>query len=338
MTPPDKQPDTERGSLSALGVRPQEERLYRHLLRTGPVSAAEAAEVTGLSGPEVAELAEALVRDGLLAPTGATPASWVAVPPQAVIEGLMQRRERELSEARRALLSMVAEQQTFVPRIARGGPVELLEGPVALARRHAELEASVEREMLVLSKAPFVRRTEGTEEVLGVLRRQVRCRSVYDRSALERPGSLRMINEFQAAGELVRVADQLPMKMLIADRRTALVPVGAHRPDLWLSVQQSDLLDGLVSLFELIWSRSVPAVAGAKYDGMDDPLPQEDVEFLALLFGGLTDAAIARQMATSVRTVQRRVTRLMLRADVQSRAQLAWQAARRGWLAEGQGQ
>ena len=65
-----------------------------------------------------------------------------------------------------------------------------------------------------------------------------------------------------------------------------------------------------------------------------EPLPREDAELLALLFGGLTDAAIARQTGASVRTVQRRVTRLMLRAGVQSRAQLAWQAARWGWLEE----
>lgn len=61
-------------------------------------------------------------------------------------------------------------------------------------------------------------------------------------------------------------------------------------------------------------------------------LPASDVQLLGLLFAGLTDAAIARQLDTSVRTVQRRLTRLMERAGVGNRAQLAWQAARGGWL------
>jgi len=47
---------------------------------------------------------------------------------------------------------------------------------------------------------------------------------------------------------------------------------------------------------------------------------------------GMPDKAIATQMGVSKRTVQRRLDRLMAVAGVDSRAGLAFQAAKRGWL------
>jgi len=53
---------------------------------------------------------------------------------------------------------------------------------------------------------------------------------------------------------------------------------------------------------------------------------------LSLLLSGLTDEAIAAHRGTSVRTVQRRVHALMDLAHVRTRMQLAWEAARQGWV------
>ncbi|MFD0332479.1 hypothetical protein ACFQZ0_01250 [Streptomyces erythrogriseus] len=46
----------------------------------------------------------------------------------------------------------------------------------------------------------------------------------------------------------------------------------------------------------------------------------------------LGDKAIATQTGLSRRTVQRYVQRMMQLAGATTRMQLAWQAARRGWL------
>ncbi|MEV7080925.1 helix-turn-helix transcriptional regulator [Streptomyces sp. NPDC093516] len=61
-------------------------------------------------------------------------------------------------------------------------------------------------------------------------------------------------------------------------------------------------------------------------------LSPTDSKMLSLLVAGVTDKAIASQMNLSRRNVQRRIRSLMERAGVGTRMQLAWQAARRGWL------
>lgn len=47
---------------------------------------------------------------------------------------------------------------------------------------------------------------------------------------------------------------------------------------------------------------------------------------------GVADKAIASQMGLSRRTVQRHIQHMMELAGATTRMQLAWQAARRGWL------
>ncbi|MFD7283573.1 LuxR C-terminal-related transcriptional regulator [Streptomyces sp. NPDC059862] len=57
-----------------------------------------------------------------------------------------------------------------------------------------------------------------------------------------------------------------------------------------------------------------------------------DSSLLDALVAGVADKAIASQMGLRRRTVQRRIQSLMTRAGAGTRMQLAWQAARRGWL------
>ncbi|MFF8828103.1 helix-turn-helix domain-containing protein [Streptomyces sp. NPDC015131] len=58
-----------------------------------------------------------------------------------------------------------------------------------------------------------------------------------------------------------------------------------------------------------------------------------DLEILALLLAGLTDASVAKQLGLGLRTVQRRVRGLMEAAGVTTRLQLGWAAYRLGWVA-----
>src|SRR4051812_767477 len=61
--------------------------------------------------------------------------------------------------------------------------------------------------------------------------------------------------------------------------------------------------------------------------------PGRRPEVLSLLLAGLTDASVAKQLDLGLRTVQRRVKRLMDLTGVTTRLQLGWHAYERGWVA-----
>lgn len=101
-------------------------------------------------------------------------------------------------------------------------------------------------------------------------------------------------------------------------------------------VHPSGLLTALVHLFEREWAQGRPMFttgAGVREEPAVDQQPtDEELEVLALLLAGISDRRAASELGLSIRTVERRVRRLMDLSGVESRLQLGWHAARVGWL------
>ncbi|PAU46211.1 hypothetical protein CK936_25295 [Streptomyces albireticuli] len=132
----------------------------------------------------------------------------------------------------------------------------------------------------------------------------------------------------------MRVVDRVPAELVVADRAIALVPLtprgGEPAEPTALLVHPGVLLASLVDLFEDVWHDALPLRARATAPEGPDAL---DLEVLSLLLAGLTDTSVAKQLGLGLRTVQRRVKRLMELAGVTTRLQLGWHAAERGWTA-----
>jgi DNA-binding NarL/FixJ family response regulator len=127
--------------------------------------------------------------------------------------------------------------------------------------------------------------------------------------------------------------------MVLVDRSTAIIPLApmpSRDEPSAIPVHGSGLLDALATLFDRIWATATPLTVGE--DGpvrADRPMTapsRQDKQLPTLLLAGLTDQAIASQLGTSTRTVQRRVRDLIESAGVRTRLQLIRQAAHRGWL------
>lgn len=119
------------------------------------------------------------------------------------------------------------------------------------------------------------------------------------------------------------------------DREFAVVPLigsaNAAKSGALL-IHESSLLDALIALFESEWERAMQFVTTAGTLGNAPAIDDLDAQILSLSLTGLTDQAIATQLRTSLRTVQRRIRYLMDGAKVHNRMQLGFQAARLGWL------
>lgn len=116
--------------------------------------------------------------------------------------------------------------------------------------------------------------------------------------------------------ERVRVVERVPTKLVIADGSLAMVPLtprGAAAAAAALVVHACGLLESLSGLFESVWRDALPLRLGA--DGPVEEAPDgpdvTDLEILSLLLAGLTDVSVAKQLDLGLRTVQRKVKRLM---------------------------
>jgi sugar-specific transcriptional regulator TrmB/DNA-binding CsgD family transcriptional regulator len=316
--------------LEPLGLSGFEEAVYRQLLRAPGSSLTDLAAALGAGRTRVRGAAERLGRSGLIDREGQLD-RLVAIEPSVALNALLRRRRAELDKVAGAVGEFVADYRSGAFAAAPGRVVDVVTGVENVVRWTGDLAETVEREILVFDTPPYASdlRGEVTREMTR-LSRGVRIRSLYSAPALQLPERLARVRALVEAGEEARVLPELPLKLHIYDRRTAVMPLVSNprAAESVAIVRESGLLDAVIALFDALWQQGRPLDQAAP----DPSVAVPDAELLWLLAAGVKDDAIARQLGVSVRTVRRRITGLLRRLQATSRFQAGLEAQRRGWL------
>lgn len=317
--------------LRAAGLDDIEEQVYRAALRRPAAPVAELARSVGASSTRVRGALVALEELGLVERT--THRRFVPADPESALLALIQRREAELTAARGEVVELADEYRTGRVQSETSDLVEVLTSPETIARRLRELNHGVHEEILVFDKPPYLFQP-GDEVAVEqpLLRRGVVAKAIYSQEAFAWPRRVENLQRLAALGEESRVLPELPFKLRIYDRRAGVVPLMSNDQSVEgvAVIHRSGILLALVALFEAYWERAFPVAGGATARPAE--LTDKDVEVLRLLGTGLKDEAIARQLGISMRTVRRRVLRMMDLLHASTRFQAGAQAMRRGWL------
>lgn len=316
--------------LKVLGVAPFDETVYRALLRRPDATPAELASTVDAEVQAVHETLARLAGLGLVHPTGG--GRYTPNDPEPALEALVHRREAELYAARTAATELTAEFRIGGLRSQPEQLVEVVSGREEIARRTMELYQSATREVLGFERPPYALPT-GFDELAAerpLLERGVEVRAIYSAEALAARGKFDTVSTLTRHGELARTLPDLPLKLLIVDRRAGRVSLttDAYATESVAFVRPSGLLDALLALFEAYWERAHPI--GTQPAGRQ--LTDEEARVLALLGAGFKDEAIARHLGTSMRTTGRRILHILELLQASTRFQAGAQAARRGWL------
>ncbi|MEV6008902.1 helix-turn-helix domain-containing protein [Streptomyces sp. NPDC051976] len=315
--------------LAPAGITPFDELVYRATVSRRVASPAEIAAELGHSAERVGRALDRLREQGLVGRLSGTRRRYAAIEPQTALDALVRARTGELEHVRLA----AAELSRMFAAAREDGveEVQIATGGDALARWFVTLQQEARQEVLTLDRPPYALTTSNPVEATA-LTRGVVYRAVYAPEALEWPGVLNDIRELVKHGEQARVLPGLRVKVAIADRRLALMPLSLDLTGVRAAIiRPSTLLDAMVDYWELCWRQALPLDAPAAGPA-DDPLGEEDRQLLTLLVGGLKDDAIARQLGWSVRTMRRRMSRLHELLGASNRFQAGVTATRRGWL------
>ncbi|AXK34788.1 helix-turn-helix transcriptional regulator [Streptomyces armeniacus] len=360
----------ESGVWSAVGVSEFEERVYREALRHPGAGPEEWARGVGESGPRVREALDRLAGLGLVelprtpgratgapgtagpgnpgAPAGpgdesddpARSADIAAIDPRVAVRDLIRRHEEQFDRLTALATGELA--RDYDEARLHTEPSRLLEvvvGATEHAVRLRRLYAEAEYEVRVLDTSPYVvdpgLHSEYQSEAM---RRGVSFRTVYAIAGLEVPERLAQARRMSSFGEQGRVLPAVPLKLVVVDERTALVPL--TRPEYGAGasavlVHHSALTDALGAVFEAMWRQAAPlgtAGSGVPSATATGELTATEREILTLLAAGLSDNAITRQLGISVRTLRRRIGELQERLGANGRFQAGVLAARRGWI------
>ncbi|MDH6589783.1 sugar-specific transcriptional regulator TrmB/DNA-binding CsgD family transcriptional regulator [Streptomyces sp. SAI-133] len=333
-------------TLGPAGVSDAEESVYRHLMTVSQASAEDIASHTGLSLVAAAAVLDALAAKGMASHTDTLPRHFRATPPDVALLPRLRQNADALDVARAEVTNLLQTYRDTMRRRDASELIEVITGAEALRQHLRQIQASAQHEMLWFCKAQYVAMPSGSNDSeFEALGRGVHYRVLYEKAFFDDEGAVDNVVSGMRAGEVARAVPHLPLRLAIADRAIAvcpLVPGGPQgNPDEPTAalLRDSSLLAALIALFERYWEDAVPlavdessTVTGTDGVGGSDPLSAFDRRLLALLVVGVTDKAMATQLGLSRRTVQRHIQRLMELAGAGTRMQLAWQAARRGWL------
>lgn len=321
--------------LEAAGLGAVEETTYLDLVRRGPATVTELADRAGMTLPRARRAVTGLHRKGLVHRTPPPQDLVVPVPPDLAVDHLIQRRRDELERVRETAQRLAAESHDRAASRRADRLIEIV--PIGSGVLHAfdQLQRTAKEEVRVLVAPPYAGASRLNQIQLDRGPTGIVYRSVYGNEALEEPGFMAAIATYLRAGEQARLTHTVPVKLAIADRTLALLPLDwtSQTPEAAVLVHPCGLLDALAALFESIWSLATPlTLTGPDQVAALAEISAEDHELLSLLVAGLTDEAAGARLGMSRRTVVRRVQHLMALTGARSRLQLGWRARDRGWL------
>jgi sugar-specific transcriptional regulator TrmB/DNA-binding CsgD family transcriptional regulator len=334
--------------FDAVGLDALEERMYRLLVGLVESDAGTVAGMLGVTAGQAQAVLDSLYAKGLVSRhSQGEDSRFTVTAPDIGLGQLLLSGQEALERARSAVAHLADEYRSSVRRRDATQLVEVVTGAPAIRQQLRNLQLGTREESLWFCRAGHVAMpSEDNSEEFEMLARGVRYQVLYERALLEEPGMIANVAEGIRHGEQARATPHLPVRMVIADRTVALCPLvrgndGPGEPTAAL-VRDSNLLAALIALFESYWSNAsplkvstepgAPAIVEHPPERTPEAVHQDDLYLLSLLVAGVTDKAIATALGISLRTVQRRISDLMHRVGAETRTQLAWQAARHGWV------
>ncbi|MFD7684170.1 helix-turn-helix domain-containing protein [Streptomyces sp. NPDC059271] len=305
-----------------------------------------------LPGAGVSELAERLKEDEetvrerlerlsalLLVVPGDTASGWRPVAPEVGLAAMLAREQDELARHRLQVEDSRLEVTRLLSEHARNGRdgmpgVEWLAGADAVWRRVTELAEGCEQEWLTVGPTErlAVSVTESARPVDEILRRRgAASRTIVLESVRNDPEVMDRVRGREDSIGSVRTLPSLPAWMILCDRTHVVVPVATARSVVGAMVcGVESVTEAFAALFTRLWKEALPLTEARPRTRGGLSLQEQHV--LRLWAQGLTDAAAARRMDVSLRTVRRLSEKLTDRFGAQSRFQLGALAIAQGGI------
>ena len=214
---------------------------------------------------------------------------------------------------------------------AAGGPFTEIRGLATIATFLASLVGDAEIELLTAQ--PQDRRGvkqlgEAGAREIAALKRGVKMRTLYQHAARRGADTRKYVAAVTAAGAEVRTLDEFFNRLIVVDRRIAIIP--SHEGmNAAMVISDPSLVNYLVDMFERHWERARPFTS-SETSLMRDIAAEQRAMTIRMLLEGRADPAGAKRLGVSPRTYAGYVADLKSEFEVETRFQLGYEMGKRG--------
>lgn len=306
--------------------------LYEEIVGVGTLSTHDARIVEG--GP-LHRAFGLLVELGLLSP-GPEPDTYVPVDPSSVqsrvVAPLGQEGAKLLEES-----SQWARAFGSLAHAWRRAPQSLERGPFTYIRNEAidpfiaGLVSECEEE--ILSAQPQTGRDARTLALAALrdtaaLDRGMKMRTLYQHSARRSAITHKYVQAVTARGAEVRTLDEFFNRMIVIDRRVAVIP-GQEDLKAAMAIREPSVVEYLVDIFERTWERARP-FSNRETSMMKDIAAEQRAMTIRMLIEGHADPVSAKRLGVSPRTYAGYVADLKEEYEAETRFQLGYTMGSQG--------
>jgi hypothetical protein len=190
----------------------------------------------------------------------------------------------------------------FLESAVDDAETELLTAQPAGARRAVILEQAVDRD-------------------LRTIERGVHMRTLYQHTARRSKATRDYVNLMLAHGAQVRTLDEFFNRLIVIDRRLAIIP--GEAPDVALAIHDKHLVSYLADIFDRSWERAHEY--NERSTASDSDIAAEVRQLtVRMLTEGHSDPASAKRVGVSTRTYASYVAALKEEYGVETRFQLGY--------------
>lgn len=326
--------------LEALGLDTVAEDVYRRFLTRSCFDLDEIPVELNITPEQASSAVKLLSELKLVRPSVQDPGSLRVTSPEVGLSLLLERKQADLAqqqlriaESRETIAQLAAEYSTAASSVE----VEEVIGMDAVIDRiqRLALRAETQVDSFMPGGAQDPKMIEQAKVLdQQILHRGVRIRTVGLNSIRNDPPTLRYANWLAENGGEVRTLPTLSLRMLIYDRKVALLPVDPENTRMGVvQLTGKGTLTALNAYFDQVWESAY--AMKAQVAATDEPgISHQEIHLLRLLSEGVTDEKVAQKFGVSARTVRRMIADIMSRLDARSRFQAGIRIAERGWLKE----
>jgi len=160
------------------------------------------------------------------------------------------------------------------------------------------------------------------------LDRGVKMRTLYQHSARRHAVTRTYVADVSGHGAEVRTLDEFFNRMIVIDRRLAIIP-GAADLTVAMAIREPGLVAYLVDVFERAWERARP-FTNIERSMMNDIAAEQRSMTIRMLIEGHSDPVSAKRLGVSARTFAGYVADLKGEYDADTRFQLGYTMGQAG--------
>jgi hypothetical protein len=254
--------------LVELGMTRYEARAYLTLIQRESYAASELANEAGIPRQRIYDVLNSLVSRGLARDWPGPVTRYAATDPEAAVDRLLAVQRQALAGLESHSADLATKlRSTWVIGREETAPldyVEVLRDPGLLGARFLDLQREAEHELLTFSKSPYAMPLNpvGLEATRRIVAAGGDVRCIYEPSILDNPAVVAETLQFIRAGEGARVAEEVPMKLCLADGHRTLFsltdPIAGGLTSTNILVEHASLATSLRCAFEAVWAVSEP--------------------------------------------------------------------------------